>query len=135
MIHRVNRGELWRAITDARDVLSTVEAQIGEPLIELERVQELARAYSVQCEYMNDPENADIITATYRKFDILVSYADNGPADELLFAHISTGEGERTQYISTIYADTITEIDTRCRAMIDAIHKTVNSRAKKGEAI
>jgi hypothetical protein len=119
---------------DARDVLSTIEAQIGEPLIDLEHVQELARAYSVQCDYTNDPDNTDVITAAYRKFDILVSYADDGPADELLFAHISIGEGIDTQHISTIYADTITEIDTRCRAIIDAIHKTVNSRAKKGNA-
>ena len=132
MIHRVNRGELWRAIMDARDMLSAVEAQIGEPLIELDHVQELARAYSVRCEYVDSPGDADVITAVYRKFDVLVSYADDGPADELLFAHISTGEGERTQYISTIYANTITEIDTRCRAIIDAIHKTVNSRTKKG---
>ena len=132
MIHRVNRGELWRAIMDARDTLSTVEAQIGEPLIELDHAQKLAAAYSVQCEYFDDPKNADVITAVYRKFDILVSFADDGPADELLFSHISTGEGERTQYISTIYANTITEIDTRCRAIIDAIHKTVNSRTKKG---
>jgi hypothetical protein len=126
MIHHIKRSDFWRAIQDARDILAPVEAALGEPVIELSSVQELAKAYTVQCDYRDDStDNTEAIVAWYRRFEVRVTYADEAITHECFHCEIHGYDGT---LVSVITCELISDVDARAREIIDAMHLTVNAR-------
>ena len=125
MIHHVKRSDFWRAVQDARDILAPVEAAMGEPVIELDRVQELAKAYTVQCDYGDDStDEVDRIEAKYRRFTVTIQDAPEW--DDVCFECIITALNGRM--VNMCFGDNISELDDKARKIIDAMHLTVNAR-------
>ena len=132
MIHHIKRSDFWRAVQDARDILAPVEAAMGEPVIELDKVQELVQAYSVDCDYRDDStDNTESIVGWYRRFQIRVTFADEAITYQCLHCEIHGYDGT---LVAEFDDDMINDVDARAREIIDAMHLTVNSRPNRRKA-
>jgi len=129
MIHYVKRTDFWRAVQDARNILAPVEAAMGEPVIELDKVQELVQAYSVDCDYRDDStDNIEAVVAWYRRFEIHVTFGDESITYQCLHCEIRAIDGS---LVAEFDDETINDVDARAREIIDAMHYTVNARPNR----
>jgi hypothetical protein len=126
MIHHIKRSDFWRAVQDARDILAPVEAALGEPVIELSAVSELAKCYCVVCDYRDDStDSGEAIVAWYRRFEVRITFADEAITHECFHCEITSFDGTM---VSEFDDDLISDVDARARNRIDAMHYTVNAR-------
>ena len=129
MIHHIKRADYWRAIQDARDVLAPVEAAMGEPVIELSAVCELAKCYCVVCDYRDDStDETEAIVAWYRRFEVRITFADEAITYECFHCEIHGYDGT---LVSEFDGELISDVDARAREIIDAMHFTVNARPNR----
>ena len=129
MIHHIKRSDYWRAIQDARDILAPVEAALGEPVIDISAVSELAKCYCVVCDYRDDStDNTEAIVAWYRRFQVRITFADEAITDQLFHCDINAYDGS---LVTEFYGEQISDVDARAREIIDAMHLTVNARPNR----